>query len=484
MKKILQLIALALLFVSPLQAQQIEISELENNSTSDDFAPSLTHHGRVLFFSAEKDGKQQIFRMERTSTGWGSPEEVRGDVNDGEQVGASSLTSDGSTIFFSSTDHDVAGSGRTDVYYSVRNGSKYSPVMNAGPNVNSEYFDGQPSITPDGRMLYFVSDRPGGKGGTDIYTSAFSGGTWSAAKPLDIVNSSANEMSPIIAADGSSLTFASDRPGGQGGYDIYTVSLNSGASPKNIGTPINTSAHEMFYNSVANSNQAYFTRSIADGTYNNFRVVPNPFPGSPVTMIEGKVIDSESKEPVAAKIDVTDLQTGKNVATLQSDGKTGEYFVTLAPGKQYSITATSPGYMFSSERYDVPPGTQGVTQQHDIALNAIGKGGVRLLIFFDFDKDELKSESYPELERIVEFMRENNDVRVQFDGHTDDQGEEDYNLGLSKRRSSSVVKYLVNAGIDTSRMESNGLGESQPLVKETTEEARAKNRRVEMTIKQ
>ena len=466
-------------------AQQIEITPLDNNTSSDDFAPTPTNHGRVLIFSSAESGEQQLYMMERTSSGWGSASKLRGDVNDGEQVGAAALTPDGQTMVFSAFKHDVQGIGRTDLYMAKRKDGKWVDVSNLGGTVNSPAYDAQPALTADGRTLYFASDRSGGKGGTDIYVTQWTGSAWSVARPLEGVNSSANEMSPVIAADGRTLTFASDRTGGTGGYDIYVAKVDgiNATGVKSAGTPINTSADELFYTSIPNSNQAYFTRMGGNGDYENFMAVPNPFQSEPVTLIEGTVTDAISKDALGAEITVTDLTTGKAVASLRSDDNTGAYYVTLTPGRMYSITAKKNGYLFHSERYDVPPTSKGQTITKDIKLSPINGGGGRLLVFFDYDKSELKSESYPELERVIELLRENPEMKMSFEGHTDDQGDDTYNDGLSKRRAQSVKDYVVNGGIEATRVSSEGFGEKRPLMEGTTEEARAMNRRVEMRVR-
>ena len=465
-------------------AQNIQISPLDNNTSSDDFAPSPTNHGRMLIVSSAESGQQRLYMMERTSSGWNSLSELDGDVNEGSQVGTTALPSDGQTMIFAAFEHDVVGQGRTDLYSATKQDGSWGNVKNMGGMINSNGYDSQPTITADGRTLYFVSDRFGGKGGTDIYMSTWTGKEWTVAKPVEGVNTAQDEMSPQIAADGRSLSFASNRPGGAGGHDIYTATVENGraSNVKRLEAPINTESDELFYVSIPNSNQAYFTRMNASGDYDNFMAVPNPFPGGAVTLVEGIVRDAVTKKPLGADITVTDLSTGKAVAQLRSDDRTGEYYVTLTPGRQYSITARRAGYLFHSERYDVPPDAAGQTFKKDIDLSPLEGGGGRLLVFFDYDKSELKPESYPELERVIELMRENPSIRMKFEGHTDDQGADDYNIDLSRRRASTVKDYIVNGGIDVKRVESDGFGKSRPLIKDTTEEARAMNRRVEMRV--
>ena len=156
--------------------------------------------------------------------------------------------------------------------------------------------------------------------------------------------------------------------------------------------------------------------------------------------------------------------------------------MTLSPGRVYSVTASTKGYVFHSERYEVPPGAKGKTVKKDIYLSPLADGGDQLLVFFDYDKSELKSESFPELERIIELLRENPKVRLRFDGHTDDQGSDEYNEKLSQRRAEAVRDYIVAGGVPTARLEARGLGKRKPMMQGSTDEARASNRRVEMKV--
>lgn len=465
-------------------AQAVQISPLDGNSSNDDFAPSITNHGRTIVVTSDQSGKQQLTWMERTSGGWSSTSSVGANINDGRQVGVAALTPDGQYMIFAAYRHDIDGLGRTDLYSAQRSSGTWEKITNLGSQVNSAYYDSQPTLSADGRTLYFVSDRPGGQGASDIYSSTYNGSEWTAARPVSNVNSASDDMSPVIASDGKTFYFSSNRGGGQGGFDIYTGKLGASglSSAQNVGDPINTSADEMFYTSLPNSNQAYFSRTTRNGDWDNYMAVPNPFPGEPVTLVEGVVRDIVTKAPLGSDITVTDLTTGKNVSRLRSDDATGQYFVTLTPGRIYSITSKRSGYLFHSERYEVPPNAQGQTIKKDIDLVPFNGGGNRLLVFFDYDKSELKSESMPELESIIELLRDNPSLRVRFEGHTDDKGSDDYNDKLSERRALAVKDYVTAGGVERLRVESGGSGKRKPLMKGSSEEAAAMNRRVEMRV--
>ncbi|HLP28325.1 MAG TPA: OmpA family protein [Candidatus Didemnitutus sp.] len=477
--------ALLLIACTMASAQNVRIEPLDNNTSKDDFAPAYTNHGRVIVFTSDEGGDGQRLRtMERTSGGWTSATELLGDVNDATHSGSGTLTPDGQTVIFASYENDVDGRGRTDLYSARKVNGKWIEVTNLGSSINSDFYDAHPSITSDGRTLYFVSDRPGGNGETDIYVATWGGSSWSAAKPLAGINTAKSEMSPVIASDGKTIYFSSDRAGGAGGFDIYVAKISGSAVTdiRRLADPVNTAADEMFYSALPNSDQALLSRTTSNGDYDNYTVTPNPFPSEPVTLVEGIVSDATSKVALGSTITVTDLATGKKIASLRSDDQSGQYYVTLTPGRIYSITASAPGYVFHTERYEVPPGAKGATVKKDIDLSPLSKGGDRLLVFFDYDKSELKSESTPELERVIELLRENPNIRLRFDGHTDDQGSDEYNDGLSLRRAQSVLDYVVAGGVPTTRLEAKGFGKRQPAVQGATDEARAANRRVEMKV--
>ncbi|MBU3742033.1 MAG: hypothetical protein FGM24_07070 [Candidatus Kapabacteria bacterium] len=485
MKNTILLLALLCSVTLSAFAQTVTIDPMPNNTAYDDFAPTATNHGKVIIFSSDLNGKgQRLMSMEQSNGTWSSASKLKGDVNDAVHSGAAALTPDGQSLIFSSYEHDAKGNGRTDLYVAYKRNGKWVDVMPLAATVNSSSYDAQPSISADGRTLYFVSDRPGGQGGTDIYTSTWDGDAWSIAVPVGSINAASNEMSPVIAADGQTLYFASDRFGGAGGFDIYVAKVHNGTATdvRRLKEPINTTANELFYSALPNSDRAMLSRTTAVGDYSNYTVTPNPFPGEPVTLVEGFVRDASSRKLLGAEITVTDLKSGKRVATLRSDDVTGAYFVTLTAGRVYSITATAEDHIFHSERYEVPSGAKGQTLNKDIELSRIEGGVGRLLIFFDLDKSELKSESMPELERVVDLLRKQPSIRVQFEGHSDDQGTDDYNDGLSQRRADAVRTYITSAGIDSSRLKAKGFGKRRPMVKGSSEEARQQNRRVEMKL--
>lgn len=473
-----------ILFQPQIRAQEVKVEPLTINSSDDDFGATFSENGRVIFFTSARDGEKQRLYV---STGYSRPVELSKEVNDGEQVGAASVTPDGQFMVFSAYNHSVSGQGRTDLYSARKVNGAWTEVKNLGSNVNSSAWDSNPSLSADGMTLYFASDRDGGFGGTDIYVSKRVGDSWSKAENSgSSINSTLDEMNPSIAPDNATFYFASNRAGGLGGFDIYTAKVSGGKFTKiqNVGAPINSDGNEYFYSALANSNIAYFSsdRSGGTGTIDLYSAVPNPFPAAPVRIVQGVVKDAQTQAPLGATITITDMKTGTKVGQLASDDQTGQYYAMLPAGRDYAITATSEGYIFYSERFSVPASEKGKEVVHNIPLSPIKDGKTRLLVLFDYNKTELLEESTAELDRAVDFLKAHSAIKISVEGHTDDQGSDEFNDKLSKDRADAVKKYLVSQGITASRIKTKGNGKHHPAVEGTTDEARAQNRRVEMLI--
>ncbi len=490
MKNILILFTLILfiLSVSTVSAQPIRVHEIDINSELDDFAPVFTQNSRTMFFTSERNRyNQSVYSADREGDGFANIDDVGSDVNDGDQNGSVALTPDGQYMIFAAYNHGVAGEGRTDLYSARKVDGDWEDVQNLGVAVNSGSWDSNPSLSSDGKTLFFASDRPGGFGGTDIYVTVKTREGWTKAKNLGpSVNTPSDEMTPHIAYDNKTFAFASNRSGGRGGFDIYFANINDGgvSSVSHPGGPINSPADEYFYYIIANSNVAYFASNRTGGTggLDIYTAIPNPHPSDAVVTVHGTVRDEATNNPLGVDIIVTDLTKGKVVANLRSDDVDGTYYVVLIPGRKYSITADREEYVFYSERFEIAKAKKGYVLDKDIYLTPISNGKTRLLIFFDFNKSGLHAESTPELDRLVNFMHKYKDIRISLEGHTDDVGSNEYNDKLSLDRANTVKKFLVGHGINEFRIHTKGYGKRKPLVQGKDAKARAKNRRVEMVI--
>jgi len=480
---------------------EVKVTNLSINSSGDDFAPVVLRGGDILVFTSTRSGPyggsgdQRVWMSTRTTSGWSEPESANEALSHAEHVGSATLTPDGNYMIFAAYEWDDrgagdgrVGSGRTDLFSAERVGGEWGNIKNLGPIINSSSWDSQPSLSPDGRLLFFASDRPGGTGGVDIYVSRLTASGWSAPENLgDPINTPMDDMAPTFSPDSKSLFFSSTGHGGAGGFDLFIAKGGNELGKywktiENLGTPINSAADEYFFESIPNSKNGYFS-SNREGNFDIYTAYPNPFPPEALVTVSGHVLDRTSKQPVAASVTVTDLSSGEVVATYRTDDRTGDYYVILTKGRRYSITAEAPDYIFYSDEYSVPPNTSGSDLKRDILLSRTSGGITRLLVFFDFDKAELKNESKPDLERATEFLKDNPSIRVEIAGHTDSVGVDAYNLKLSQQRADAVRQYFIGRGIAKERLEAKGYGETQPIADNTTEEGRARNRRVEMRVK-
>jgi len=475
---------------------ELQVQPLAINSLEDDFAPVSLRGGELLIYTSASSGpyggagSQRIWMALRNSAGWGLPNATGFALSRGEHVGTATLTPDGNYMIFAAYRWDVkeeAGQGRTDLYVAELVQGEWRRIRNLGPVVNSKDWDSHPALTPDGRTLYFASDRPGGLGGTDIYVSRRTAAGWS--EPVNLgepVNTPEDDLAPTIAPDLKTLFFSSKGHGGAGGFDIFVATHPDPTGTRwdsvaNAGRPINSEFDEYFFVSIPNSENSYVSSS-RSGNLDIYTVFPNPFPPEALVTVAGRVIDISTRRPVAADITVTDLSSGEVVANYRTDDRSGEYFVILTRGRRYSITAEAPDYIFYSDEYSIRPNAEGRDLRKDIELYRTSGGTTRLLVFFDFDKAELKNESKPDLNRGIEFLRDNPTLRVEIAGHTDSVGVAAYNRTLSQDRAEAVKRYFIDGGIDSARIVAKGYGEEQPLADNGTEEGRARNRRVEMRV--
>ena len=273
------------------------------------------------------------------------------------------------------------------------------------------------------------------------------------------------------------LFFSSNGHGGAGGYDIFVATEGDGAGNiwrgvENLGTPINTAFDEHCFVSLPNTRHGYFS-SNRTGDFELYKADPNPRPAEALVAVTGKVFDARTRGVVGASISVTDLSTGETVANFRSDDRDGAYYVILKRGRRYSITAEAPNYIFYSDEYGVPENAQGRELKKDIELQPAGGGMTRLLVFFDYDKTELKKESMPDLNRAISFLRQNAGVMIEIAGHTDSIGSASYNQKLSHDRAAAVKRHFVSKGIAEARITVRGYGEEGPVADNATDEGRA-----------
>lgn len=476
-----------ILTIASFAQSNVKVEGLDINSSGDDFAPYLSRNKGELYYTTEKgDQGQLIFISKSDDMGFSSKSRISGDINSGSENGSIAITPDGQYMIFAAYENNIKGRGRTDLYSARKINGKWTDIQNLGVAVNSSAWDSNPTISSDGTVLYFSSDRAGGSGGADIYMTTKTREGWTEARNVKELNSSADDLTPNIAWDNKTLAFASNRGGGVGGYDIYFSKLQNGrfSNPALAKSPINTSSNEYSYYVIAGTEMAYFAsdRPGGEGNLDIYEASPNPHIADNIVNVYGKVTNGLTGEEIGADVIITDLKSGEEKGVMRADDQDGEYYTVLLPGNDYSLTADKQEFVFHSEEFDLKDRGKSYDVKKDIELFPISKGKTNLMVFFDFDKASLQDKSKSELERLTRFLNLYPNIKIRLDGHTDDQGDADYNLKLSKNRAESVKAYLVNNGIDSKRINTEGYGMTKPLINSRTDEARSQNRRVEMII--
>lgn len=359
------------------------------------------------------------------------------------------------------------------------------------------------SITPDGKLAIFSENFGkagqyglGGMGGDDLWLVPINQkGMWDSVLPIAGINTEYDETYPCIAADGVTLYFTSSRPcktckpGEWGGQDIYRAVWNGHkfSQPEPLGPPFNSAADDYGFGIGPDGETAYFV-SNRTGKSRFYEVKLRPQDSAiapqPVAVLQGRVTDAVTKKPVAAEVFVDDLTAAQTKFSVYSDSVSGNYALAAQRGHRFGIQAVANGYLPHSERFSVPAAAPFDRSQLDIELSPEVAGAMTEFknVVFASGKTNLLPESRLELDRVVSFLKQSPTVDIELDGHTDDVGSTAFNQRLSEARAKSVLHYLQQKGISASRMQARGFGMTRPLVKDRSDEARARNRRVEMVI--
>jgi outer membrane protein OmpA-like peptidoglycan-associated protein len=459
--------------------------------------PVLTADQNAMFFTAvpKKEIKYQtgedIFVSFKKDNEWGEPMPLS--INTQANEGTCTISADGKILVFTSC-QGRKSFGNCDLYISERIGNEWSEPANMGENINSPYWDSQPSLSADGRTLYFVSNR-GKKNNHDIFVSyRNSQGDWTPAQPLPPpINTPKDEFSPFIHANGKTLFFASDGHIGMGGLDLYSSDFenNQWTSPKNLGYPINNHLDQISIFVTADGKKGYYgdrkvKNNIEEAVIMEFEMPEAITVQIKTQYLKGRVLDAKTKEALEAEIELINLSNNRIENAVKSDKVSGEYFLVLNEQTEYALEVRKKGYAFKSMRFDFSDKKADDLKpiEMDILLDPIAKGATFVLnnIFFDTGKWELREKSKTELNELIRFMQDNPQVRGEISGHTDNVGEKKANQELSIKRAKSVYDYLVQNGIEPQRLTYKGYGDTQPAAPNDSEENKQRNRRIEFKI--
>lgn len=469
------------------------------NTENEEYLPFLSLDGNTLIFTRrylkeepEPHMEEDFFYSIRDTTGaWTEAVLFPPPINSDQNEGALSLSPDGRYLFFAGCGRED-GWGSCDIYASVRKGEQWGRVFNLGQTVNSMYWESQPCMASDGKTLYFASNRPGGFGGSDIWMSQLSEiGIWS--KPVNLgsnINTSGDENSPFIHPDGKTLYFASNWHPGMGGFDLFLSKKDSNGqwgAAQNLGYPINTYADESTLSVNAQGDTAYFSSDNLNGygkkDLYSFYLYDQARPAT-VSFMKGHVSDIETGQPLAARFELISLHTGLVRIESYADQQTGEFLVCLPTDETFALNISCPGYLFYSAHIALDSRYKAAPMHKDIRLQPIQPGAIVILenIFYETEQYQLKEESIAELDKIYQFLANNPSLRIEIGGHTDNTGSISFNQTLSLKRAQAVADYLVQRGIHPDRITAAGYGFDKPIGDNRTEEGRAKNRRTELKI--
>lgn len=474
------------------------------NSPYPDYVPVISADETEMLFTSRRpnttggerdleDGffYEDIYQSSRINdTLWSEPVDIGNGINTESHDACVALSPDGMELIM----YRHSGTDGGDLYVSILKGEVWEKPKRLGTTINTPFWEPSASISSDEKAIFFTSNRKGGLGGTDIYMVRMKdNGDYGPAILLGpAINTPQDEDAPFIHADGKTLYFSSKGHKSMGGYDIFycTIDIETGeilTTPQNIGYPINTADDDVFFVWSADGKRAYFS-SVRDGGYGDkdiYVLERESAPKAPTVLFKGQIVACEDKHPVTATIFVTDLHTQKIVGVYNSNSFTGKYTISLPAGKNYGISVEASGYLFESKNINFPKQDGYIELVDTICMNKLKVNTSIILrnVFFDVDKATLRPESIQELNKLVDILRHNPNLKIQLSGHTDSDGNDDHNMVLSDNRAKAVVDYLIKkGGINPDRLTWKGYGETQPIEPNDTPEHKQQNRRTEVKI--
>jgi OmpA-OmpF porin, OOP family len=480
------------------------------NSNLPELRPTVSADGNILFFICQNHPSNTKYNSVRNSQDiWYSERDENGVWGEAVHMGYPLNTYHYNAVYWISPDNnrilirnafingDYVGNG-VSMSYLGEDGRWSQPEMLRIKNY-LKYDRGHQNgatMAHDGQtLLLYMTEEKGGDL-NDIYVCFLAkDGSWTEPKSLGkkINLPKYDEMTPYLAADGVTLYFSSNRPGGLGDNDIWmTKRLDSTwqkwAEPVNLGSPINTPDWDAFFTLDAGGEYAYLTTSL--GTYGESDIIRVKLlereKPDPVVLVSGNVYNQKTKQPLSASLIYETLPDGTEAGNAVSNATDGAFKIVLPYDKNYLIRASADHFFAQSENLNLDSLVKaGYKEIHkDLYLVPIEVGQVVRLnnVFFDFDKSSLRPESFVELDRVVKLLSENPAIEIEMSAHTDNRGSDEYNFKLSDNRARSVMEYIISKGIAASRIISQGYGETKPQVPNDTDENRQLNRRVEFKI--
>lgn len=473
---------------------------LEISGDKSDFGAVLS--GNTLYFASARNNARKnygwneepfldIYKSTLGDEGVFSEPTTVSELNSKYHDGPVTITADGNTIYFASDsfrensfEKDKKNKlklGKNNLFSATKNGDSWANIKSLPFNSN-DYSTSNPSVSADGKTLYFSSDMPGSLGGVDIWKVAINGdGSYGTPENLGKkVNTEGNESFPFIADDNTTLYFASSGKQGLGGLDVYQIDLSKGADALNMGKPINTEKDDFAFTFNKAKNIGFFS--------SNRNGNDDIFGATPICGVDVITLVTNAKTGAKlANAKVSILDDKKNIISTEMSNAQGEVKYRVECDKVYAIQASKDGYEGNSfavaKSKGTPVNVSASLQPIDVIVTE--KEIVLQSIYFEFNKSNITQEGAFELDKLVQVMKNNDQLVIMVKAHTDNRGSDVYNMNLSDRRAKSTVQYIISKGISAKNISGKGYGESEPKVNcgETcTEEQHAENRRSEFLI--
>jgi len=456
-----------------------------------EYYPSLTIDGKKMIFTRRVNNDEDFYESENINGVWSKATPAKGKINTTLNEGAQSISQDGQWLIFTGCNYPE-GQGSCDLYISFKTKSgSWTEAENIGPIVNTDLWESAPSLSPDKKDLYFSSNRFNGYGGKDIWvTHRNASGKWTVPENLGpTINTSGDETCPFIHPDNQTLYFNSNGLPGYGMADLFLTRKsadNKWTTPLNLGYPINTIDDE---GSLIVASDGYTSYYASDRKNKNSGldiysfILPKELSAKKTLWINGNVFDAKSKLGLPSMATLNCLGNANFSTQIQTD-EDGNFLITLPIGYEYSLNINRKGYLFYSDHFSLPENTTDSFFKLNVPLQPIEPGASIVLknIFFGNNETKLQPESEAELNKIVSLLNENPNMKVQISGHTDNVGKKEANQLLSLNRAKSVVNYLVGKGITINRLLPKGFGDTKPVASNDTDEGKSLNRRTEINV--
>lgn len=503
-KNLLGVVAFSVVLHS--QAQQTDQRKLINlganvNSTEIDISPIISADGKNLYFVREGHEKnlnfQDIWVSELGADGkWQPARRLEKPLNISESNSVNSVSTDGNKLFIKG----LYKKGKL-----IQNGYSFSRFTKEGwsepEGINIENYAAfdkgrynNACLSIDEKVIIYSMCPVKNGMDNDLYISfKREDGSYSAPVSLgDTVNKKDfMDFSPFLAPDNKTLYFASDRPGGLGATDIYKIvrqddTWKKWSLPENLGPKINGAGRDGYYTLDAKGMNAYMVSDVnsigkADIVMIQLELKNRP---NPVALLKGNVYDAKTKKIIDSKIEYHEYPVATIKGETHTDHESGKYSIVLPYSEKFVISAHAHGYVASFDTLNFVTATEYTEQSKDFYLTPIIRGEKVVLKHVNFETNSaiLESSSFVELNKVAEFLIENEEVKILIGGHTDNAGQADKNLTLSEARAKSVLDYLLSKGVAADRLASKGFGQTQPIVANDTPENMRTNRRVDFTI--